>query len=304
MKKNSKIQAVVGFSINPETTWDVEREEGERTIATFDTHLSRTSFDVALALKACEVEPFLIGAVGPNTEGSSMINAQIAQGLKDSEIRNKLITCRTISGLATIVPKKEIRLGYKGPITRSIHSEAVDLIKRLKPKYAIATGIADSEEEISSLRGLFSSPITNVLVPGYGLTKNSDLMLEALFLSSILIMNEHEAASCLGLRRNQLNTKSIQVLLKYVGLVVVTMGKNGLIAVSQNGSSIEIPALKIKAVDETGSGDCFVGFFIGAMSRNYCLFESLNIANIAGGLKASRYGTTNIPTWDEVIALA
>ena len=305
--KFSKRRALIGFSVNPETTWNIIRQDGERIHAEFDTHMSGTSFDVALALKACGVTPFIIGAIGPNSAKNSMVNAETKQGLRDSKIRAKLLPCRESSGLASIVPGRNIRLGHKGPITRSISNEAVQIDADFLPDYVIATGVAGgSEEELDSLKGLFSSPAIKILMPGFTLTANAPMFKKALAISDMVVMNEHEAANFLRVEPGKLTVKSIRKLLRFGPKVaVVTLGKRGVIAASSEPrSTFEIRGQEVETVDETGAGDCFCGFLIGALSRgDRSLEDSLKIATIAGALKASRLGTTNIPSWDEVISL-
>jgi len=49
--------------------------------------------------------------------------------------------------------------------------------------------------------------------------------------------------------------------------LIVTLGSDGAAGVSQDGSTVFVEAPKVKAVDTVGAGDCFVGFFVAALSN-------------------------------------
>ena len=114
-----------------------------------------------------------------------------------------------------------------------------------------------------------------------------------------LIMNEHEASKildeenaeqCLAKAEKELpNTK-----------VVITLGKHG--AVYCNGEKqIFQAAYEVKAVDTTGAGDSFTGYFVAGLFKGESIEKILKQATVAAAISVSRNGaSTSIPLFDEV----
>jgi ribokinase len=66
--------------------------------------------------------------------------------------------------------------------------------------------------------------------------------------------------------------------------LIVTLGGEGAVAYSADGSSITIPALPIEPVDTTGAGDAFVGVLAAGFDARLDLPEALRRASAAAGL--------------------
>lgn len=81
---------------------------------------------------------------------------------------------------------------------------------------------------------------------------------------------------------------------------VVTMGSKGAILV-QNGTAVRMPTMRVKAVDTTGAGDCFVGAMTVALSEGKDLQEAIEFANQAAAISVTRKGAqTAMPSRDEI----
>jgi ribokinase len=127
-------------------------------------------------------------------------------------------------------------------------------------------------------------------------------------LTDILVINEIELAFLLNLKEiKDLSSKNITSLvekLKYnkSQTIVVTLGKKGVVAITQN-DVISILGEKVKVVDTTGAGDCFLGALACQLSRSENLAEALRFANIAASLKVQRLGASSMPFKEEVSRL-
>ena len=78
-------------------------------------------------------------------------------------------------------------------------------------------------------------------------------------------------------------------------IVIVTLGKNGVFAMIGD-ESIKIDPIRVKAIDTTGAGDCFVGGIAAFMSvrpiKNIkVLEEALRFANHAASISVQRKGS-------------
>lgn len=115
--------------------------------------------------------------------------------------------------------------------------------------------------------------------------------------TTILALNAVEAqqlTEALGVTLDQLPVPEI----------LVTKGSEGAEWRSlQTGERASQPAIKVDAVDSTGAGDTFVGYFAAAMDAGETTARALRLASAAAALKVTRAGTADaIPTRAEVDA--
>jgi len=67
-----------------------------------------------------------------------------------------------------------------------------------------------------------------------------------------------------------------------------------------DGEAIEVPALRIHAVDTTAAGDCFVGVLASALDRGLSLAAAMRRAATAAAIACSRPGSqSSIPRSSE-----
>ncbi|CAL6072084.1 Ribokinase [Hexamita inflata] len=78
--------------------------------------------------------------------------------------------------------------------------------------------------------------------------------------------------------------------------VIKTLGEHG---VEVDG--IVVPAIKVKAVDTTGAGDCWIGAFCAFYAQGESMGECCRKANSAAGISVTRYGTAaSFPSHSEI----
>ena len=81
--------------------------------------------------------------------------------------------------------------------------------------------------------------------------------------------------------------------------VICTLGKKGSIVYGKDETFF--PSYNVKAVDTTGAGDTFLGFYVGSMVKNMSVDECLKCATAAAALSIQKKGaSTSIPTLTEV----
>lgn len=118
---------------------------------------------------------------------------------------------------------------------------------------------------------------------------------------SYIIMNTVEA-------REISDTKTVDESLQffkshYPNLkIVLTLGKKGCVY-TDSLNEIYQPAFCVKAVDTTGAGDTFAGYFVAELARGADYADVLKIASAASALAVSREGAApSIPTKSEVMS--
>ena len=84
--------------------------------------------------------------------------------------------------------------------------------------------------------------------------------------------------------------------------VVTTLGRNGA-RYADPRQRLEVAAYAVDAVDSTGAGDTFLGYFLAAIDAGAGIEVALKRASAAAAIKVSRRGTSSgIPNQTEVAA--
>lgn len=82
--------------------------------------------------------------------------------------------------------------------------------------------------------------------------------------------------------------------------IILTIGEEGSIYKNQDTSYV-IPSRKVKAIDTTGAGDTFCGYYIASRSLDMDVETSLIRATTAASIAVTRSGaSTSVPSSDEV----
>lgn len=93
---------------------------------------------------------------------------------------------------------------------------------------------------------------------------------EIIHLTDLLVPNESEATALTGLpvtNADEAERAARALQARGAQNVLITLGSEGVLALTQGNEIIRIPSPSVKAVDTTGAGDCFIGslaFFLGA----------------------------------------
>jgi ribokinase len=110
--------------------------------------------------------------------------------------------------------------------------------------------------------------------------------------ASVLIMNEHEAASFtahLGLASGSDAENAAALAGRFGKAVIVTRGAAGALAV-EDARLLEVPALPVMPVDTTGAGDCFAGVLAAMLDERAPLDRAMAHAAAAGSLSTTKEG--------------
>jgi ribokinase len=176
---------------------------------------------------------------------------------------------------------------------------------------ALATGdIAVSQFEIplpaiaAFFRKARAAGATTILNPAPARPCDTEL----LDLVDILVLNETE----LGLLANTEFREQDEVA-RFISaarvlqagrpqIICVTLGSRGVVALA-GGEHLYVPARKVKAVDTTGAGDCFVGALAAQLAQGATLRDALAYANTAASICVQRLGASpSMPTAAELAA--
>ena len=114
-----------------------------------------------------------------------------------------------------------------------------------------------------------------------------------------LLLNETEAAQLEAALETTLHSLPVKN-------VIVTLGANGVRWIeTETGNTVEIPGTPVKAVDTTGAGDTFAGYFAAGLDAGDSVPTALEFAGRAAALKVTRHGTADaIPSREEVLSFS
>lgn len=117
---------------------------------------------------------------------------------------------------------------------------------------------------------------------------------------SYLVLNQVEAKAITGCDTTD---EALNVLLKKYPeqKIVLTLGSKGCVYVDAE-QKIFHPSFVTKAVDTTGAGDTFTGYFVGELARGESVENCLKISSCAAAIAVSRPGAAPaIPVRSEVL---
>lgn len=87
----------------------------------------------------------------------------------------------------------------------------------------------------------------------------------------------------------------------FKGILIFTLGANGVVAYDKQDSLYEIPSLKVKIVDTTGAGDSFIGAFMYSYYlQNKTLPDALTFASACAAYTCTGLGARYAPTTREL----
>jgi ribokinase len=118
--------------------------------------------------------------------------------------------------------------------------------------------------------------------------------------TSILVLNEHEFSALTGCPTTDITAAltSVEFPLPYC---VVTLGHAGLVLAERGRAPIQIGGHKVDALDTTGAGDCFAGWFAAELAHGRTVQDAARRGNAAAAISVTRAGTgSSMPTKSEV----
>jgi sugar/nucleoside kinase (ribokinase family) len=83
------------------------------------------------------------------------------------------------------------------------------------------------------------------------------------------------------------------------GLVAITRGPQGAVIIDR-GRSIDVPAIAVRAIDDTGAGDVFAATLFVMRADQEATITSGRAAAVAAGLSIQQWGPDGVPTRETV----
>jgi ribokinase len=309
MNESHRTRVIVAGSINMDIVATVERHPvpGETLVGTNLSYFpGGKGANQAVAAARAGSTVVILGAIGDDAFGPDLLQFLESNGVEASNVARR---AGTPTGTALILVdaagENEIVVvpGANGTVDR-------DLVAKSELKKGDVL-VAQFETPVESTGALFalgrSVGATCVLNPAPAGPIPDDL----LSLVDVLVVNETElgvaAAEDLTPTPALADVRRVHAFLQargFRGALVATLGARGSITLVGD-RAIEVTGRQVSAIDTTGAGDCFVGFFASELARGSDIDRALQIANVAGSLCVQRPGAgPSMPRRDEVQAEA
>ena len=298
------IGAVLVFgSINMDVVTTCERHPrvGETVLGkSIAFHPGGKGANQAIAAARCAGKSFLIGSVGADEFGKQMLaylhaNKVDTSGVAiDSGGGSTGVAIITVDGRGdnTIVVTPGVNAAAKAPthLLGAISGAVIALAQLENPIEEITAFFA----KIKAMGG------TTILNP----SPYQPLPEKLLQNTSMTILNAHEFAELTGrpaIDRAQELIAQVSSGELPLPCCIITLGPAGFVLAEQGRAPIHVDGYKVAALDTTGAGDCFAGWFAGELAAGRTRAEAASRANAAAAISVTRAGAgSSMPTISEV----
>ncbi len=162
--------------------------------------------------------------------------------------------------------------------------------------------LAQGETDIEALKNAFvlakQKAMVTILNPAPFFLINTDILDNV----DILIFNEIEFSQYVGSDKI-MNAGQIEVKLGELGeqKVIVTLGAGGVVYINE-GVVGNVNGVNVNAIDTTGAGDCFCGYFAARICTDWPFEKAVIAANEAAAVSVTRLGAaSSIPKAGEMV---
>jgi ribokinase len=257
----------------------------------------------AVAAARAGAETFLIGAVGRDEAGATLLTSLKAAGVSTLHVA-ELAEHPTGQAFISVSVAGENHIVVAGGANLAVTPETI-------PAAALAhckVLLAQLETPADAIAALFGAPeaagAAKLLNAAPAIPEGRRLFP----LADILIVNETELAAYAGLGAVTDDPHAVAeaargLIARPGQVVVVTLGGAGAVAVGAAGHELVVgrPAA---VVDTTGAGDCFCGVLAARLAEGHALPAALTWANAAASLSTERAGASpSMPSFDEISAV-
>ncbi|MCZ7464746.1 ribokinase [Rhizobium rhizogenes] len=288
---NIALDETYSISALPEAGASIFGEQASRS-------LGGKGCNQAIVLSRCGVETTLVAAVGMDDRAIAIGRALTRERLTpnlipvDSPTSDISIILTTPDGENSIITTRSAAaaLGENAALDALGDAVSGDLL--------VLQGNLSEETTLAILNAARSKGLNTAFNP----SPLQPWFASVLPLIDIAVLNRIEAEALTG----ENGAEAGAFLLRAgVGLVIVTLGGQGCVLVSNDGVT-EVPAAPAAIVDTTGAGDCFTGVALAsAMLRGVAVdARALEDASRAAAITVGRRGTQDaFPSHEELMAI-
>ena len=245
----------------------------------------------AVAARRLGAEVYFVARVGTDAFGEQAIDAYRAEGVRtDFVVRTPDVP----SGVALIVVDDAGENQIAVAPGANAHLTPYDVEAATAAIDASAVVVMQLEVPLETVRATIRAAkragkivlLNPAPAPPEGLP--SDLLGDV----DVLNPNRHEASALTGIAVEDVRSaeEAGRRLLRHgVGTVVMTLGKEGALLITADGTRL-IPAFAVDVADTTGAGDAFTAGLAVALAERKSVDDAARLANACGAIATTRLG--------------
>ncbi|MCM3032984.1 ribokinase [Niallia sp. MER 6] len=286
-----KMTIIGSSSIDLVVTTSKRPNQGETIIGeSFKTVPGGKGANQAVAAARLGAEVFMVGCVGEDNFGETIVNNFTANGVNTTYVE-RVTHSETGTAHITLAEGDNSIIVVKGAndyVTPDLVEKALNVISESDVVLIQQEIPEETVEYVVEI--CFANNVPLLLNPAPARPISKTVIEKATYLTP----NESEAAILF-------EDKDIhEVLKEFPNKLLVTEGKNG-VRYYDGINEIVIPAYSVEAVDTTGAGDTFNAAFAVAVAEGKSMEDSIRFANRAASLSVTKFGAQGgMPTREEV----
>ncbi|MGG4468700.1 ribokinase [Paenibacillus alvei] len=286
-----KMTIIGSSSIDLVVTTSKRPNQGETIIGeSFKTVPGGKGANQAVAAARLGAEVFMVGCVGEDNFGETIVNNFTANGVNTAYVE-RVTHSETGTAHITLAEGDNSIIVVKGAndyVTPDLVEKALNVISESDVVLIQQEIPEETVEYVAEI--CFANNVPLLLNPAPARPISKTVIEKATYLTP----NESEAAILF-------EDKDIhEVLKEFPNKLLVTEGKNG-VRYYDGINEIVIPAYSVEAVDTTGAGDTFNAAFAVAVAEGKSMEDSIRFANRAASLSVTKFGAQGgMPTREEV----
>lgn len=285
-------------------------------VETFGRFLGGSAANVAVAAARLGRRTALISRTGDDPFGGYLHDALRDFGVDDRWV-TPVAAYPTPLTFCEIHPPDDFPLYFyrrpKAP-DLEIHADELDLdaVRAARVFWMTGTGLSEEPSRTATLAALearggrgttvFDLDWRPVFWGDAGAAAARPLYAAALAHATVAVGNVDECEVATGEREPYAAARAL--LAAGVELAVVKQGPRGVLAVHRDGTTAEVPPVRVEVLNGLGAGDAFGGALCHGLLAGWELERAVRFANAAGAVVASRLAcSAAMPTHDEVTDL-
>ncbi len=309
-ENNQKYVLIIGSSNMDLNIYSQRLPKPGETVTggTFQQFLGGKGANQAVASTRSGANTVFIGKIGTDAFGEQMISQLSSEGIDISYI---IRDSQHASGVAFIMIDESgenmisVAPGANFHLDKSDIIKYADIIKNASSLVVQMEIPIDTIEEL--LRIASEGDVIKILNPAplkaipVNVLKNIDILIpnegELIRLYTLLNLPEVKSDG-----KNKIIQTSKAIAELGINFVITTLGSEGcLIYDRENEEVIGVPAVKVKAIDTVGAGDCFNGVLASKLSNGESIINAVKYATAAASIAVTRKGAqASMPFAEEI----
>ena len=278
------------------------------TGGTYQQYLGGKGANQAVASVRSGSKTVFIAKIGTDAFGDQMISRLTTEGIDMSHVIRDI---EHPSGVAFIMIDRNGENMISVAPGANFHLSKSDIIKNSEIIKNASSLVVQMEIPIETIEEIYNlashGNVIKILNPAplkpipMNILKNIDIIIpnedELYRLHSLLELSEIKSEG-----KNKIIQASRDIADLGINYVITTLGSKGCLIYDRNIDEVtEIPAIKVKAIDTVGAGDCFNGAFASKLCKGESVINAVKYATAAASIAVTRKGAQeSMPYFEEI----